>query len=80
MAQALVDRGLRALALETKERAYATWLGFYKGYTSKLGWDSAELVQAANYFSTVIGAPAASGVGGPALDETSVRPTVRAYD
>lgn len=57
-AQALVDRGLNSTPLETKERAYATWLGFYKGFTGKLGWDSAELVQAANYFSTVIGAPA----------------------
>ena len=65
--QALVVRGLQATPLETKERAYATWLGFYKGFTSKLGWDSAELVQAANYFSTVIGAPVAqqgSGEGG----------------
>ncbi len=46
------------MELATKERAYGTWLGFYKGYAGKLGWDSAELVQAANHFSEVIGAPA----------------------
>jgi len=42
--------------LATKERAYGTWLGFYKGYAGKLGWDSAALVQEANHFSGVIGA------------------------
>ena len=30
--------------LATKERAYGTWLGFYKGFAGKLGWDSAQLV------------------------------------
>ena len=41
--------------LATKERAYGTWLGFYKGYAGKLGWDSAQLVQEANHLSEVIG-------------------------
>ena len=54
--QEFIQGGLRGVELATKERAYGTWLGFYKGYAGKLGWDSAELVQAANQFSEVIGA------------------------
>ena len=53
--QAFVEDGLARVPLETKERAYATWLGFYKGFVGKLRWDSTELVQMANYFSEVIG-------------------------
>ena len=55
-AQSFLQGGLHGVDLATKERAYGTWLGFYKGYAGKLGWDSAALVQEANHFSGVIGA------------------------
>jgi len=38
-------------------QAYQAWLGFYNGYTRKLGWNNADLVQRANQMAAAWGYP-----------------------
>lgn len=52
--QPTIDEALQGVSADTKASAYRTWLGFYKGFAGKLGWQPEELVQQANYFATDI--------------------------
>ncbi|KAI1271890.1 ATP-dependent RNA helicase MSS116 [Xylaria sp. FL0933] len=44
--------------MDSQARTYQAWLGFYKSYTKRMGWDNARLVAEANKFALEgLGAP-----------------------
>ncbi|KAI1291249.1 ATP-dependent RNA helicase MSS116 [Xylaria venustula] len=54
--------------MESQARTYQSWLGYYKGYTKRFGWDDVRLVAEANKF-------ALEGLGAaevPSLEKSTV--------
>lgn len=48
----LAETAIRSTPVDEREKAYSAWLGFYKGFLGKFGWDAKALVSWANVMAT----------------------------
>lgn len=49
-----INKAMDQVPEEAKSQAYGAWLGYYKAYLKSIRWSASDLVQAANYYSSVV--------------------------